>query len=368
MVELVQPLQWGEQPEHLAEPLRLELPELQQVERRSDERQRQHGEAQNADGDVQDRPRAAPHRARLRHQTDEQGQPDQSGGERARDHADGGRPKRRLTRHLGQREEQGEHGERRGDAHERREPRHAEHVRRDARQGYTQEQAARCGAQPGKRRQHQQRGHGIQAQGDEMSSEDHELLTPAPRAAGPANQDGIFRMSRTGMPGTRLACSILRISPDAEWSRVCTISTTTCTCSDEVPGNPDAGLNASNTSPGLTPSARPRLMKMICWGPVSTWRSRSAITMPSSPPSTGVGRTWPGSLNGSSGSARWPSWMRPNCITTSASTCRRCGSVTRATPTGTMTLPQPAMSRSTRTISSESPTWYEAFRGAWMAI
>src|SRR5213082_3280392 len=74
---------------------------------------------------------------------------------------------------------------------------------------------------------------------------------------GPANQDGIFRMSRTGMPGTMLACSILRINPDAEWSRVCTISTTTCTCSDEVPGSPDAGLNASNTSPGLTPSARP---------------------------------------------------------------------------------------------------------------
>src|ERR1043166_4344530 len=73
-------------------------------------------------------------------------------------------------------------------------------------------------------------------------------------------------MSRTGMPGTRLACSILRISPDAEWSRVCTISTTTCTCSDEVPGNPDAGLNASNTTPGVTPDALPPLRKILCRG------------------------------------------------------------------------------------------------------
>src|SRR5438477_9903597 len=101
MVQLVQPLQGGEQPEDLAEPLRLQLAELQQVQRRRDERERQHGEAQDADGDVQNRPRAAPHhRARLRHQTDEQGQPDESRGERPREDADSGRPKRRLTRHL----------------------------------------------------------------------------------------------------------------------------------------------------------------------------------------------------------------------------------------------------------------------------
>src|SRR5437588_180682 len=166
MVQLVQPLQRGEQPEYLAEPLGLELPELQQVERRRDEREGEHGQAQDAHGDVQDRPRTAPcDRPRVGHETDEQGQPDEP------------RPR---------------------------------------------------------------------------------------RMRGPANQEGIFRMSRTGMPGTRLGCSMLRISPEDEWSRVCTISTTTCTCCDDVPGRPDAGLNASNTSPGLTPSARPRLMKMIC--------------------------------------------------------------------------------------------------------
>src|SRR5437764_7664384 len=71
MVQLVQPLQGGEQAEHLTEPLRLELPELQQVEGRRDERERQHGEAQDTHGDVQDRPRAPPHdRARVRRQTD----------------------------------------------------------------------------------------------------------------------------------------------------------------------------------------------------------------------------------------------------------------------------------------------------------
>src|SRR5437764_9301943 len=60
MVQLVQPLQGGEQAEHLTEPLRLERPELQQVEGRRDERERQHGEAQDTHGDVQDRPRAPP--------------------------------------------------------------------------------------------------------------------------------------------------------------------------------------------------------------------------------------------------------------------------------------------------------------------
>src|SRR5438132_296815 len=49
-----------------------------------------------------------------------------------------------------------------------------------------------------------------------------------------------------------------------------------------------------------------------------------------------------------------------------ASTCRRCSSVTLATPVGTMTSPHPAMSRPTRTIRIESPTWYDACFGVWI--
>src|SRR2546427_5826375 len=59
MVQLVQPLERREQPEHRPEALRLELVELQQVQGGGDERERQHGEAEDAHRDVEDRPGAA---------------------------------------------------------------------------------------------------------------------------------------------------------------------------------------------------------------------------------------------------------------------------------------------------------------------
>src|SRR5438046_4434813 len=59
MIQLVQPLEWREQPEHRPEALRLELAELEQVKGGGDECERQHGQAEHADRDVENGPGAA---------------------------------------------------------------------------------------------------------------------------------------------------------------------------------------------------------------------------------------------------------------------------------------------------------------------
>jgi|SRR5689334_23343743 len=85
-------------------------------------------------------------------------------------------------------------------------------------------QGAGCCPESRERRQDKRGTHGVQAQGDDVKNKNHlggrtAPAPPPPRERGGAGsgiQDGIFRMSRTGMPGTRLGCSMLRINPDAE--------------------------------------------------------------------------------------------------------------------------------------------------------
>jgi hypothetical protein len=85
-------------------------------------------------------------------------------------------------------------------------------------------QGAGCRPESRERRQDKRGTHGVQPQGDDVKNKNH-LGGPRrpshPRGgggggAGGGIQDGIFRMSRTGTPGTRFGCSMLRINPDAE--------------------------------------------------------------------------------------------------------------------------------------------------------
>ena len=131
MIQLVQPLQWREQSEHRPEALRLQLAELEQVKGGGDERERQHGEAEHADRDVEDRPGAAPRRGRgFRREPDEQREPEEPRRERPSEHPHRRRAKQALARRLQRHEEQGQHGQRRGDAEKGGESRDADHVRR----------------------------------------------------------------------------------------------------------------------------------------------------------------------------------------------------------------------------------------------
>src|SRR5258707_1065588 len=78
-----------EELEPLPEALGLELPELQQVERSRDEREREEGQPQHAEGDVQDKPGIAPGGGLgARRETDEEREPDEPGGEGPGEEAD----------------------------------------------------------------------------------------------------------------------------------------------------------------------------------------------------------------------------------------------------------------------------------------
>src|SRR5205807_7720019 len=79
VIEPVQPLKRREQPEDLSEPLGLELSELEQVQGRRDERQREQREPKNANGDVQQGPPAPTHgEPRLGPEPDQQRERDEA--------------------------------------------------------------------------------------------------------------------------------------------------------------------------------------------------------------------------------------------------------------------------------------------------
>ena len=210
MVQPVQPLERGEQPEHLPEPLRLELAKLEQVEGGGAERQGEQREAEQADGDVEDGPRTplCPGGGRrLGGDPDQEREADKPRRQGAREHSDGGRPEGAFAHHLERDEEQREEREGGRDPVERREPRDADRVRDHARERDAERQPPRRGPQARERHEHQRRSQRIQAQRDQVRKEDHgPKANPVsgPRLPGPATgQDGIFRISRTGMPGMR---------------------------------------------------------------------------------------------------------------------------------------------------------------------
>src|SRR5882672_8466709 len=89
-VQIVEPLERWKQLEHLSEPPRLQLPELQQVEGRCDEGQRQKRETQDAERDVQDKPGVASTGGlSARREADEEGKADEAGGQWAGEEPDG---------------------------------------------------------------------------------------------------------------------------------------------------------------------------------------------------------------------------------------------------------------------------------------
>ena len=92
-IELIEPLQRREELEDLPEAAGLELAELQQVERRGDERERHQGEAKNAERDVEHKPGVAgSHGFRAGREPAQNGESHKARGEGTREERDGRTP------------------------------------------------------------------------------------------------------------------------------------------------------------------------------------------------------------------------------------------------------------------------------------